>query len=464
MIKKKFAIIDIETTGGSARRDKITEIAIILHDGHEILDTWQSLINPERSIPHYITNITGINDQMVQHAPKFYEIAKELVEWTEECIFVAHNVRFDYSFIAEEFRSLGYTYSKQQLCTVQMSRKAFPGLKSYSLGNLVKHFQIPLPNHHRAMDDAMATSELFRKIVQSPYYQRVNPILSRNSIKEQKLPAHIDMAYLQSIPNAPGLYYFLNEQRQIIYIGKSKNLRKRIYDHFSDKTERSARLQAAVFHIDYQLTGNELAALLLESYEIKKHKPVFNKAQKQRYFTHAIYYQKEHSGTLQQFQIGKSESAIKGEILRWAKSKEAATLTLQHHLSNAGLCECQRNNKIEEVCLFHKMGVCRVEGIELTLQEKLELAFQSIKKGFEEDGIYVGPGRNEEEHFVILIKNLHFFGMGYISKEETVTSLETFESIIDEYPINAEIPGIIHTYLKDHIEFQFKSLKNSAGN
>ena len=127
-MKKKYAIIDIETTGGRADREKITEIAIILHDGEKILDKWETLINPERAIPYNITQITGITDRMVADAPKFFQVAKKIVEMTEGAIFVAHNVRFDYGFIREEFRRLGFTYMRKQLCTVRLSRKAFPGI------------------------------------------------------------------------------------------------------------------------------------------------------------------------------------------------------------------------------------------------------------------------------------------------------------------------------------------------
>ena len=143
-MKKKnlYAVVDIETTGGLARRDKITEIAIVLFDGNQIIDRYETLINPERSIPYEITRITGITDDMVVSAPRFYEVAKKIVEMTEGAIFVAHNVRFDYSFLREEFTSLGFTFTRRQLCTVVLSRKSFPGLRSYSLGNLIRHFGI----------------------------------------------------------------------------------------------------------------------------------------------------------------------------------------------------------------------------------------------------------------------------------------------------------------------------------
>ena len=138
----KYAIIDVETTGGVARYERITEIAIVLHDGEKVVDTFSTLLNPERSIPWSITQLTGINDEMVAHAPKFYEVARKIVEMTEDAVFVAHNVSFDYNFVREEFARLGFTFTRRQLCTVRLARKVFPGLPSYSLSNLKKHFNI----------------------------------------------------------------------------------------------------------------------------------------------------------------------------------------------------------------------------------------------------------------------------------------------------------------------------------
>jgi len=451
---KKFAIIDIETTGGSARRDKITEIAIVLHNGSQILDTWQTLINPERSIPYFITKITGINDEMVHTAPKFYEIAKEIVERTEGAIFVAHNVRFDYGFIAEEFSQLGYSYSKQQLCTVQMSRKAFPGLKSYSLGNLVKHFCIPLPNHHRAMDDALATSELFSRIVHSTYYQKMYPILGRQNIAEQKLPAHIDRSHLDSIPNAPGVYYFLNEKGHKIYVGKSIHLRKRIYDHFADKSERAARLQAAVHSIDYECTGNELAALLFESFEIKKHNPLFNKAQRKRYFNYGIGLNSSKNG-IDRFEIIDLKKNGQADILKMYTTRDAASSSLSYYLYECGICECIRKNADPAYCMSAKLEICESLEKEGSLEEKLAETENRMKSGFEQDGIYVGKGKTDDDAFVILIHQLRFAGMGYISKEYSYENPEAIMEDIDTYPVNPEVIGIINSYMKDHTDVKF---------
>jgi len=166
LLSTLYAIIDIETTGGDSRRDKITEIAIILHDGQKVIDRFCSLVNPERPIPPMISRMTGITDLMVRNAPKFYQIAKEIVDLTQEKIFVAHNASFDYYFIKNEFAQLGYDYNRERLCTVNLSRKLIPGLPSYGLGNLCRTLRIQNQARHRALDDALATQELFEILLQ----------------------------------------------------------------------------------------------------------------------------------------------------------------------------------------------------------------------------------------------------------------------------------------------------------
>ena len=158
-----YVIVDIETTGSVATQDRITEIAIFKHDGKKIVDQYSTFVNPERSIPPFISKLTGITDEMVKDAPKFFEIAKDIIEFTTDCVFVAHNVNFDYSFIKKEFNYLSYNYMRKTLCTVRLSRKLLPGHTSYSLGKLSKALNIELPKalRHRAIGDAKATAEIF---------------------------------------------------------------------------------------------------------------------------------------------------------------------------------------------------------------------------------------------------------------------------------------------------------------
>lgn len=160
-----YAIIDIETTGQAAKTGKITEIAIFIHDGFEITESFSSLINPECYIPGFITNLTGIDNEMVKTAPKFFEVARKIVEMTSDKIFIAHNVSFDYKFIQEEFRRLGYNYERKTMCTVRMGRKFLPGHKSYSLGKLCDELNISINGRHRAAGDALATVKLFELIL-----------------------------------------------------------------------------------------------------------------------------------------------------------------------------------------------------------------------------------------------------------------------------------------------------------
>jgi len=160
-----YAIIDIETTGNTYKSGKITEIAIFIHDGFEIVDSFSSLINPECYISDFITRLTGINNEMVSRAPRFYEVARKVVEITTDKVFVAHNVNFDYKFIQEEFNRLGFDYQRKTMCTVRMGRKYLPGHKSYSLGTLCSELQIPVNGRHRAAGDALATVKLFEMIL-----------------------------------------------------------------------------------------------------------------------------------------------------------------------------------------------------------------------------------------------------------------------------------------------------------
>ncbi|MFT5385949.1 MAG: DNA polymerase-3 subunit epsilon, partial [Saprospiraceae bacterium] len=234
MIKKKkiYAVVDIETTGGRAHADKITEIAVVRHDGENILDTYQTLVNPEMAIPYNITQITGITQDMVADAPKFFEVAKKVVEMTDDAIFVAHNVRFDYNFLQQEFRRLGYSFTKRQLCTVRLSRQAFPGLPSYSLGNLIKYFNIKVNDRHRAYDDAIASAKLLEMALNQDGSEDKISQLVDLGIKESQLPQNITLEKLHDLPEECGVYYFHDKAGDLVYIGKSINIKKRVMEHF----------------------------------------------------------------------------------------------------------------------------------------------------------------------------------------------------------------------------------------
>ncbi len=292
-----FAIVDIETTGGSTVTDKITEIAIIIHDGREITDEFVTLINPERNIPYHITALTGITNEMVADAPRFYEVARMIVELTENKTFVAHNSGFDYSFIRSEFRSLGYKYQREQLCTVRLSRKLIPGLRSYSLGTLCSELGIEIVGRHRAAGDAMATARLFDILMDLNNTAGLDLFNIRDVLKYELHP-DMNKDLIRNLPEEPGLYYFYNDQQELLYIGRSRNIKSRVIAHINNNSsKRATQMRREIADISYELTGSELIALLKESEEIRIRKPHYNRNRK-RILSQNGFYETEDNNNL----------------------------------------------------------------------------------------------------------------------------------------------------------------------
>jgi DNA polymerase-3 subunit epsilon len=269
-----FAIVDVETTGGSVIDERITEIAIYRFDGHEVVDKLVSLVNPERKIQDFVVKLTGITDHMVQRAPKFQEIAKRVVEITEGCTFVAHNADFDYRVIRKEFKRLGYDFDRDTLCTVQLSKKLIPEMPSYSLGKLCKSLGIPVSNRHRADGDAFATVKLLELLLQKDTEKN---IISESVtdfdfiLKKEKIKNVID-----STPDSTGVFYIHQSNGRIMYIGKARNMRQRVRDILARKTKKAESILSKMASVSYDETGNFIMARLKFNQEIEKHKPRFN--------------------------------------------------------------------------------------------------------------------------------------------------------------------------------------------
>ena len=258
-----YAIVDIETTGGSSKIEKITEIAIFIHDGEKIIDEYVTLINPEKNIPYFITNLTGITNEMVENAPCFFEVAKKIIEITEGCTFVAHNAKFDYSFLRQEFKSLGFNYKKPILDTAALSRKLIPNHKSYSLGNICGDLGISINGRHRAAGDALATVKLFNILLERDKDLNEGKISLLKNAKTVKLHPNLDFKKIENIPEKSGVYYFYNEKGDLIYVGKSRNLMQSIQTFLSKKyTGKTMEMRNRIADIDWELTGSELIAML----------------------------------------------------------------------------------------------------------------------------------------------------------------------------------------------------------
>lgn len=450
MTKRKYAIVDIETTGGFFKRDRITEIAIVLHDGNKIINQFSSLVNPERSIPPQITRITGISNEMVQDAPKFYEIAKDIVKLLEGTIFVAHNVRFDYTFIKNEFKSLGYTFTKRQLCTVKLSRKAFPGLQSYSLGNLIRHFDMKVEARHRALDDTLATTELFEHIINSFDEKDALKIFINQGIKEAQLPKGIHIDQLHNLPEEPGVYYFINEHNRVVYIGKAKNIKQRVFQHFNKVTEKSAKLHQQVKEISFELTGNELVALLHEAHEIKLRHPEINKALKRTEFPYFLgIYQNELE--YKQLEILKSsdKNYKKAKVLHEYSKLSHGRSHLIELIQEFGICQEQTKCRglTQSVCIC--AGQCMNPDIEKH-NTIIDEVTSELKALFDDDFIIIDEGRETDESSVILVENGQYQGYGFINNEDVQYGIEELKETIKEQSYYPIMNKLIWNYLQDH--------------
>ena len=446
--KRKYAIVDVETTGGMPRRDKITEIAILIHDGTKVIDQFDTLINPERSIPTEITRITGITNDMVQDAPKFYEVAKDIIEIMDKTIFVAHNVRFDYSFIKEEFQQLGFTFTKRQLCTVKLSRRAFPGLDSYSLGNLIRHFGISVNNRHRALDDTVATAEIFTTILEDKIDAEEIKEMINLGIKESQLPKGISIEGLHHLPETPGVYYFYNKDGRVVYVGKAKNIKSRVFQHFNKITRKAAKIYRSVDSITFEETGNELAALLLEAREIKELQPEINKAMRRKDFQYFLGKTTDTDGFpyLEVLKNTKANLAAAEKIFDYSKSTYG-----KEHLLNLSLEMqlCMNRTELGEKYVCHCNGDCLYETPEDYEDKMIELN-ETLRGKFFEDFIIKEEGRSRTEKCLILVEDGFYKGFCFYNMEEGLSDPSAVSDQIrkvDYYPI---FNKLIWNYLEEN--------------
>lgn len=233
---------------------------------------------------------------MLRNAPKFYEVAKRIVEITEDCIVVAHNAKFDNRILKTEFKRLGFEYKKRTLCTVELAKQLIPGQQSYSLGKLTRSLGIPVSDRHRASGDALATVTLFKMLLAKDSEKSIIKDSIRLEPKLQIEPRLKDI--IDELPSITGVYYMHKSDGEIIYIGKSKNIKNRVNQHFTSTTPKSKKMQLQVNAVTYEATGSELVALLKESEEIKRNKPIFNRAQRRTIFTHGLFSFTDNNGYL----------------------------------------------------------------------------------------------------------------------------------------------------------------------
>lgn len=448
-----FAIIDVETTGGVARYERITEIAIVLHDGEKVVDTFSTLVNPERSIPWGITQLTGITNEMVSEAPKFFEIARKIVEMTENAVFVAHNASFDYSFIKEEFKRFGFEYSRKQLCTVRLARKTFPGLTSYSLSNLKKHFGISVARSHRALDDTLATVEVFERILAEQGGRGLKTFVNQG-VREAKLPAGITLEILHGLPEACGVYYLHDERGEVLYVGKSLNIQKRLFEHFADMTPKGEKLRQGVTSIGYEITGGELAALLLESAEIKRLQPRVNRALRTRTHAACIFTYTDQQGYAC-LAIGKNtaQNAKKLQVMAEYPKLDHAKAHLMSLVRQYELCyRLSHLDASEKACFHYSIKQCHGAciGVEspADYNARVQEAFLQLDKRLTGSFAVLEAGRNPEEKTLVVVQDGQYAGYTHIDAE---TGSVSVEGLLDSLKPTGKDPDA-HRIIRGYLE------------
>lgn len=447
-----YAILDIETTGGSPKHEKITEIAILIHNGREVTDEFSTLINPEKTIPYFITGLTGITNEMVADAPRFYEVARKIVEITENCVIVGHNVNFDYSFIQNEFRQLGYDFQRKTLCTVKLSRKLLPGFKSYSLGKICEQLGIQINGRHRAGGDAYATMLLFERLMleNTAGDQLLIPDIRGRS--GPKIPnGFLDPKQIIDLPASTGVYYLHDEAGKLIYVGKSLNIHDRVLSHLSNrKSRKSMEMADQTAGISFELTGSELIALLKESEEIKKFRPKYNRQQKRTLYACGLYSSIDKDGYIR-FALkktGKENSIPITSFENMTEARKVLGRLAERHWLCQKLCGLYET---EGACFHYSIRQCNGACIGKEPKQVYNARARKLIEDMNydhENMIIIDKGRNPEERSVVSIENGLYRGFGYIDISTAYLNLEDLLACIKPAEDNRDIRQIIRNWLE----------------
>lgn len=382
MLPQKLSFVDIETTGTSARFGRIIEIGIIRVEDGKIVKTYNTLLNPETVIPPEIEMLTGITSNDLENKPTFRNIKKELLEILVDSVFVAHNVRFDYSFLRHEFRRENIDFRLRHFCTVKLSRALYPHEKHHNLDTIISRFGFKCENRHRAFDDAKILWDFYQKskqqFAENQFLSAVNTALRRPNV-----PLKLDQKTLDDLPELPGVYIFYGENGMPLYVGKSIDIKDRVLSHFSSDLENPKEMKIAqqVTSIETIVTAGELGALFLESSLIKSLLPLYNRLLRHKRELIVLTksttdkgYESVHIEPIQSFvnhyaESGSESSKTANEILNLIqndrllgvfKSKKEAKSYLSILTKQYGLCEKLLGlEKTNSECFGYRLGRCK---------------------------------------------------------------------------------------------------------
>ncbi len=444
-----FAIVDIETTGGKPAQHHITEIAIVISDGQRIKERFSTLVHTRQEIPIFIQRLTGISNEMLKDAPPLDELAPMIMQLLHNKVFVAHNVNFDFKFLTHHLAQSGYQVSLKRICTVRLSRKIIPGLPSYSLGRLCKSLGIRVNNRHRALGDAEATTELLHLLLREDKDKLIKKHIASHQ-REFSLPPNLERSEFESLPEQPGVYYMSDDKARPLYIGKAANIRKRIASHFASSFDEKnfLALYTRIHHISYTVTGNELTASLLESYEIKKQQPPFNRAQRrgQRVYNLLSYTDRGgwirlalERGYRQREAIATYTTLVEARNQLFQLARQFRLCEKKLFLSTqSGACNARKAGYCD--------GACTGEERAESHNEKMRQALDRLREE-EPSRIIIGKGRNPEEKAIVCCKNGQYLGFGFLPVNAQVHDFEQALDYIDCYPADSDVQHIIRAFI-----------------
>ncbi|WP_350292051.1 exonuclease domain-containing protein [uncultured Croceitalea sp.] len=416
-----YAILDIESTGGKYNEEGIMEIAIHRFDGHKVVDKFISLINPERDIQPFVVNLTGINNKMLVTAPKFHEVAKRIIEITEGAVLVAHNAQFDYRILRTEFRRLGYDFQRRSLCTVDLSKKLIPEAESHSLGKLVRSLGIAVSDRHRANGDALATLKLFKLLLNKDSSKTIITEVIREETQGELSTKQLDM--VDALPSETGVYYMHDKNGKVLFIGKSKNIKKRVNQHFTNIGALARKLQKETKKVTFEKTGSELVALLKEHHEIKKNSPIYNDKRKRKGFSYGIYVFENKAGNL----------TLKPERAN-GQAKRLGSFNSMRATQNFLIKVSKEFELSEEL-----NGTIQNEKV-LDALDKYSIDNRNV--------VVLDRGRELGEQSAILVKDGILNGVGFIELNYQLNNIHILESIITPMQGDAHSTYIIEAYLR----------------
>ncbi|MCG9790872.1 exonuclease domain-containing protein [Flavobacterium algicola] len=443
MKKQEYAIVDIETTGGNATHSRITEIAIIIHDGDKVIDRWESLVNPQKNIPAAIFALTGITNEMVENAPTFELLSDKILELLTDRVFVAHNVNFDYSFVRHQLEVEGLKWTAKKLCTVRAARKIRPGIASYSLGRLCESLGITLDNRHRAGGDADATAILFSRLLEWDTEGEI-PKMIKKTAPDQRLPPNLPPDDFNQLPEKPGVYYFYNELKKVIYIGKAVNLKKRVASHFTGHkiTPQRQHFLRDIHSISFEICATELMALLLEESEIKKLWPTYNKALKRFEPKFGLFEYEARNGYryMAIAKVAKNQNSVES-----FNSLYEGIIMLQELSQKFEIDQrfCIYGNTNQGEFLFDVVADAFPDFVEHN--DKVQAALEHYLTNQPSFAV-IDKGRTAEEKSCIWVEKGHFYGMGYLPSDVAITSISEVKEYLTRYTSNQYSVQVINAF------------------